>query len=76
MGRGVEIFSSSSAMALASKMPTQMGSERFSSSSLNMMMGILESGSSASPRTFISTNMRSPPVVQRGCHAGCEAAPR
>jgi len=31
MGRAVVIFSSSSAMALASKSPTQMGSERFSS---------------------------------------------
>jgi hypothetical protein len=33
IGRGVAIFSSSSAMALASKIPTQIGSERLSSSS-------------------------------------------
>jgi hypothetical protein len=57
MGRGVEIFSSSSAMALASKRPTQMGRERFSSSSRRMIMGMLESGSSASPFTFISSHM-------------------
>src|SRR6266851_6232384 len=57
MGRGGEIFSSSSAMALASKSPTQMGSERLSSSSPRMSMGMLESGSSASPLTFISSHM-------------------
>src|SRR6266851_10224580 len=57
MGRGVEIFSSSSAMALASKRPTQMGSERLSSSSRRMSTGMLESGSSASPLTFISSHM-------------------
>src|SRR5262249_32276758 len=33
IGRGVAIFSSSSAIALASKIPTQIGSERLSSSS-------------------------------------------
>ncbi len=57
IGRGVEIFSSSSAMALASKRPTQIGRERFSSSSRRMIMGMLESGSSASPFTFISSTM-------------------
>src|ERR1700687_5285048 len=57
MGRGGEILSSSSAMALASKSPTQMGSERLASSSPRMSMGMLESGSSASPLTFISSHM-------------------
>src|SRR5712691_5424479 len=62
MGRAVVIFSSSSAMALASKSPTQMGSERFSSSSRRMMMGMLDRGSRASCFTFISRNMPSPPA--------------
>src|SRR5260370_42495865 len=44
-------------MALAAKSPTQMGSERLSSSSPRMSMGMLESGSSASPLTFISSHM-------------------
>src|SRR6266851_1853444 len=57
IGRGGEIFSSSRAMASASKSPTQMGSERFSSSSRRMITGMLESGSSASPLTFISSHM-------------------
>src|SRR5438132_10966620 len=59
IGRGVAIFSSSSEIALASKIPTQIGSDRLSSSSRRMMIGMLDSGSSASPRTFISTSMRS-----------------
>ena len=62
IGRGVAIFSSSSAIALASKMPTQMGSERFSSSSRRMMIGMFDTGSRASPRTFISTHMDTSPL--------------
>jgi hypothetical protein len=38
-------------------MPTQMGSERFSSSSRRMMMGMFDTGSRVSPRTFISTHI-------------------
>src|SRR5215468_661962 len=63
MGRGVGIFSSSRAMALASKRPTQMGSERFSSSSRRMMIGMLERGSSANPLTFISSHMGVLPLL-------------
>ena len=76
IGRGVAIFSSSSAMALASKIPTQMGSERLSSSSRRMMIGMFETGSRASPRTFISTSIRPPPARRRAFRAGCAAAPR
>ena len=57
IGRGVEILSSSSAMALASKRPTQIGRERFSSSSRRMIMGMLESRSSANPLTFIYSHI-------------------
>ena len=38
------------------------GSDRLSSSSRRMMIGMFETGSRASPRTFISTNIRPPPV--------------
>ncbi|CCQ91898.1 hypothetical protein NITGR_90037 [Nitrospina gracilis 3/211] len=55
MGRGVEIFSISRAMAFASKNPTQIGRARLPSRSLRMMMGIFVKGSSVSPSTFIST---------------------
>src|SRR6185503_5000676 len=47
--RAVAIFSSSSAMALASKIPTQIGSDRLSSSSRKMMIRMFETGSRASP---------------------------
>src|SRR5262245_48815913 len=65
IGRAGATFSSSSAIALASKMPTQICSDRLSSSSRRMMIGMFETASRASPRTFISTNMRPPPVGKR-----------
>src|SRR5574337_551157 len=53
MGRGVETFSNSSAIALASKIPTHIGSARRSSGSFKITIGILVIGSSAMPRTVI-----------------------
>ncbi len=49
MGRGGETFSISSAMALASKTPTQIGSTESLSTSLRTMIGMLVVGSSISP---------------------------
>ena len=69
-------------MALASKSPTQMGSERFSSSSRRMIIGMLESGSSASPLTFISSHMarllldRVASTASGGCRAAPASSPR
>ncbi len=57
MGRGVETFSISSAMALASYTPTQMGSTVLPLTSLRITMGMLVTGSIMSPRIFISTSM-------------------
>src|SRR5574337_230840 len=53
MGRGVETFSNSSAIALASKIPTHIGSARRSSGSFKITIGMLVMGSSAMPRTVI-----------------------
>ena len=44
IGRGVVTFSICSAMALASKMPTQIGSTRCPSLSRRMMIGMLVIG--------------------------------
>src|SRR5512136_3294109 len=57
MGREKLIFSSSVAMALASKRPIQMGTARFPSRSFRITMGVLVSGSMVRPDTFISTNI-------------------
>src|SRR5215472_2831827 len=57
IGRGVETFSISSAMALASYTPTQMGSTVLLPTSLRMTIGMLVTGSIMSPRIFISTSM-------------------
>src|SRR5271156_589602 len=57
MGRGVEDFSISRAMALASYMPTQIGSTVSLLTSLRITMGMLLAGSMTRPRIFISTSM-------------------
>src|ERR1051325_938577 len=63
MGRGVETFSISRAIAFASYTPTQMGSTVVLPTSFRMTMGILVTGSIMSPRIFISTSMRSLPFL-------------
>src|SRR5260370_40762607 len=57
MGRGVLTFSISSAMALASYTPTQMGSTVSLPTSFSSTIGMFETGSIISPRIFISTSM-------------------
>src|ERR1035441_9176103 len=57
MGRGVETFSISRAMALASYTPTQIGSTTLPFRSFKITMGVLVTGSIMSPRIFISTSM-------------------
>ena len=54
MGRGVSTFSSRSAIAFASKIPTQIGRTRSPSTSRSQMMGMLVSGSTVSPLMAIS----------------------
>ena len=49
IGRGVAMFSICSAMAFASKMPTQIGRTRSPSLSLRITMGMLVIGSTISP---------------------------
>src|SRR6185437_1962127 len=60
MGRGAAIFSISIAMALASKIPTQIGITVSDAISLSTMMGMLLAGSIIRPRILTSTSM-SPP---------------
>ena len=57
MGRGVETFSISSAIAFASYTPTQMGSTVLPLMSLRITIGMLFTGSIMSPRIFISTSI-------------------
>src|SRR5580698_6882097 len=57
MGRGVETFSISNAMALASYTPTQMGSTALPLVSFRITIGMLVTGSIMRPRIFISTSM-------------------
>ena len=59
IGRGVVTFSICSAMALASKTPTQIGSTRCPSLSRRMMIGMLVIGSTISPLIVISICMAS-----------------
>src|SRR5262249_34643381 len=61
MGRGVDTFSISSAIALASYTPTQMGSTVFPFRSFRITIGILVTGSIINPRIFISTSMGASP---------------
>src|SRR5271165_1636005 len=60
MGRGAESFSSSMAMALASKMPTQMGMTESEAGSFRTTIGMLVAGSIISPRIRTSMSMESP----------------
>src|SRR5208337_2441170 len=57
MGRGVCTFSISSAMALASYAPTQMGRIACPCTSFSTTIGICVTGSIIRPRTFISTSI-------------------
>ena len=57
IGRGAETFSISIAMALASKMPTQIGITVSDATSLSTTMGILVAGSIISPRILTSISM-------------------
>ena len=54
IGRGVDTFSICSAIAFASKMPTQIGSTRWPSRSRRMMIGMLVIGSTIRPLIAIS----------------------
>src|SRR5438270_10473139 len=56
IGRGIAVFSNSSAIALASKIPTQIGSTRSLPMSFSTMIGIFVTGSIISPRICISTS--------------------
>src|ERR1043166_603383 len=60
MGRGVTLFSISTAIACASEGPTQIGRIAVPFTSLRTTIGRLLSGSIIKPRIFISTSMRSP----------------
>src|SRR5215468_11188939 len=79
IGRGVVTFSICSAIALASKMPTQIGSTRCPSLSRRMTMGVLVTGSTISPLIDISICMGlhlSPDTVRAGArHANVHRAP-
>src|SRR5579871_4080980 len=57
IGRGVDTFSISSAIAFASYTPTQMGNTVSPPTSFNITIGIFETGSSIRPRTVISTSI-------------------
>ena len=57
IGRGVAMFSICSAMAFASKIPTQIGSTRSPSLSFRMTIGMLVMGSTISPLMVISISM-------------------
>src|ERR1700761_3209606 len=57
IGRGVADFSISSAIALASYMPTQIGSTVSLLTSFRITIGVLLAGSMTRPRIFISTSM-------------------
>ena len=57
IGRGVEMFSICSAMALASKIPTQIGSTRCPSLSRRITIGMFVIGSTISPLIVISICM-------------------
>ena len=59
IGRGVATFSICSAIALASKSPTQIGSTRWPSLSRRMTIGMLVIGSTISPLIVISISMAS-----------------
>ena len=60
MGRGAVIFSISMAIALASKMPTQIGITVSDATSFRTTIGMFVAGSIMSPRIRTSTSMASP----------------
>src|SRR5271157_5740017 len=80
IGRGVDTFSISRAMALASYTPTQIGSTVLPFTSFKMTMGMLVTGSIMRPRIFISTSMRpSAPTLHHSyalAHQGVRPAVR
>ena len=65
IGRGVATFSICSAMALASKIPTQIGRTRSPSLSLRITIGMLVTGSTISPLMVISISMALPSSLAR-----------
>src|SRR5579871_518549 len=68
IGRGVETFSISSAIAFASYTPTHIGSTVSPPTSLRITIGILLTGSIINPRIVISTS------IWRDLHPGAEAS--
>src|SRR4051794_37497837 len=64
IGRGVVTFSICSAIALASKTPTQIGSTRWPSLSRRMMIGMFVIGSTIRPLIVISICMFAPKAVR------------
>src|SRR2546426_5010655 len=66
IGRGVEMFSICSAMAFASKMPTQIGSTRWPSLSRRITIGMLVMGSTIRPLMVISICMALQPRRRKG----------
>src|SRR5262245_14054273 len=65
MGRWVWIPSNSVAIALASKIPIQIGRKYFCSKSLSNTTGILVLGSTANPETLSSIHMK--PSLPEDC---------
>src|SRR5580692_7155076 len=63
IGRGADTFSISMAIALASKMPTQMGMTVSEPTSLSTTIGILVDGSIIKPRIRTSMSMVSPSLT-------------
>src|ERR1700733_13272751 len=63
MGRGAASFSISIAIALASKVPTQIGMTVSDATSFRTTIGMFVAGSIMSPRIRTSTSMDSPPAV-------------
>src|SRR5579864_7994472 len=67
IGRGVDTFSISSAIALASYAPTQIGSTDCPCTSFNTTIGICVTGSIIRPRIFISSSIASPYPLPTAC---------
>jgi hypothetical protein len=65
IGRGVAMFSICSAMAFASKIPTQIGSTFWPSLSRRITIGVLVIGSTIRPLIVISICMAYPAIRNR-----------
>ncbi len=65
IGRGAAIFSISMAIALASKIPTQIGITVSEATSLSTTMGIFVAGSIINPRILTSISMASLSPIRR-----------